>query len=230
MNVYKTVKYGNSSIRYKVTRSNKRSKTSHIIVEKNNVNVIVPENKTDQDIKKLIKTNSRWIFTKKLEQKSLSLKNEKTLLYRGKHYKFQVHKGNKNSISFKNGKFIVIMNNFSQYNLNKLYQNWITQRARLLIPKRVNVLSNKISFKAEKINIKNLKNRWGSISDDGSLNINLNLVKAPQNVLDYIIIHELCHKKIPNHSHKFWNLLSQIVPNYEYQKRWLDLNGKMIYT
>ncbi len=84
MNVYKTVKYGNSSIRYKVTRSNKRLKTSHIIVEKNSVNVIVPDNKTDQDIKKLVKTNSKWIFTKKLEQKSLSPKNEKTLLYRGK--------------------------------------------------------------------------------------------------------------------------------------------------
>lgn len=228
MNVYKTIKYGNSSIRYKVTRSNKRLKTSHIVVEKNHVNVIVPENKTDQDIQKLVKTNSRWIFTKKLEHKLIPTKNEKMLLYRGKHYKFHVHKGKKNSISFRNGKFVVTMNNFTQYNLNKLYQNWIMHRALLLIPKRVNVLSSKLSIKAEKINIKNLKNKWGSISDDGSLNINLNLVKAPQNVLDYIIIHELCHKKIPNHSHKFWNLLSQIMPNYEYQKTWLDLNGKMI--
>ena len=228
MNVYKTVKYGNSSIRYKVTRSNKRLKTSHIIVEKNSVNVIVPDNKTDQDIKKLVKTNSKWIFTKKLEQKSLSPKNEKTLLYRGKHYKFQFHKGNKNTISFKNGKFVVTMNNFTQYNLHKLYQNWITQRAMLLIPKRVNVISNKLSIKTEKINIKNLKNRWGSISDDGSLNINLNLIKAPSIVLDYIITHELCHKKIPNHSPKFWNLLFHIMPDYTSQKKWLDLNEKVI--
>jgi predicted metal-dependent hydrolase len=62
-----------------------------------------------------------------------------------------------------------------------------------------------------------------------ALAINLNLVKAPQNVLDYIITHELCHKKIPNHSNKFWNLLLQVMPNYPHYKKWLDLNGKVIF-
>jgi len=229
MNVYKTIKYGNSKIRYKVTRSNKRLKTSQIIVEKNKVNVIVPEKKSDQDIKKLIKTNSKWIFTKKLEQKSLPSKNENTLLYRGKHYKFQIHKGNKNSITFRNGRFIVTMNTFSQYNLNKLYQNWIKQKAILLIPRRVHIISNKISIKAKKINIKNLKNKWGSLSDNGSLNINSNLLKASQNVLDYVIIHELCHKKIPNHSSRYWNLVSKYMPNYAQQKKWLEMNRIQIF-
>jgi predicted metal-dependent hydrolase len=82
----------------------------------------------------------------------------------------------------------------------------------------------------KKINIKNLKNRWGSITKERQINLNLNLIKAPEDVIDYIIIHELCHFKVKGHSHKFWTYLHKYIPNYEDKVNWLAINGSNILS
>jgi predicted metal-dependent hydrolase len=76
--------------------------------------------------------------------------------------------------------------------------------------------------------MKNLRNRWGSLKKNGVLNLNLNLVKAPEDVIDYIILHELCHLKIREHSHHYWDLLHKFMPNYYDKIEWLNVNGKDI--
>ena len=84
---------------------------------------------------------------------------------------------------------------------------------------------SKFGVTPSKIVIKNLKNRWGA-TKEGKVNLNYNLIKAPENVIDYIIIHELCHFKIKKHSHQFWNLLRKFVPDYKGKNEWLEINGK----
>ena len=76
--------------------------------------------------------------------------------------------------------------------------------------------------------IKKLKNRWGSVTKSKKIVLNVNLIKAPEKIIDYIIIHELCHLKIEGHSHNFWNLLHKFVPNYEDEIKWFELNSKNI--
>ena len=71
----------------------------------------------------------------------------------------------------------------------------------------------------------NLKNRWGSLAKNKTINLNQNLLKAPEEVIDYIIIHELCHFKIKGHSHKFWDYLHKFVPDYEDHINWHAING-----
>ena len=73
--------------------------------------------------------------------------------------------------------------------------------------------------------IKNLKNRWGSLTKNSVLNLNLNLIKAPENVIDYIILHELCSLRIKEHSHHYWDLLHKFMPNYLDKIEWLKMNG-----
>ena len=63
--------------------------------------------------------------------------------------------------------------------------------------------------------LKNLKNRWGSVTKIDTINLNRNLIKAPEDIIDYIIIHELCHLKIHGHYHNFWSFLKQFVPDYQ---------------
>lgn len=82
-----------------------------------------------------------------------------------------------------------------------------------------------INVHPKKIAIKRLKNRWGSISKNDTLNLNVNLVKAPLEVIDYIIIHELCHLIIKGHSYRFWNLLKRFVIDYQDKINWLAKNG-----
>jgi len=70
-------------------------------------------------------------------------------------------------------------------------------------------------FSYNKVNIKNQKTRWGSCSKKGNLNFNYKIVHLPENILDYLIVHELCHLKEFNHSQNFWSLVSQAQPNYK---------------
>jgi predicted metal-dependent hydrolase len=80
-------------------------------------------------------------------------------------------------------------------------------------------------LKPSEVIIKNLKNRWGSATKDNVINLNVNLLKAPESVIDYIILHELCHLKIKEHSHKFWDLLHKFMPDSREKIDWLKING-----
>lgn len=68
-------------------------------------------------------------------------------------------------------------------------------------------------------------NRWGSLTRKDDIHLNFHLIKAQENVIDYIIIHELCHLKIKGHSHQFWNYLKQFVPDYEKMIKYLERNS-----
>lgn len=122
------------------------------------------------------------------------------------------------------------------YKKQLLFKDRKKQRKRLYktklkdtyLEKRTQKLASKISIKPSRIVIKLLKNRWGSATEKGVVTLNSNLLKAPKDVIDYIIIHELCHLKIKNHSQRYWNLVRKFMPNYEDQKRWLEINNVII--
>ena len=75
------------------------------------------------------------------------------------------------------------------------------------------------------ITIRNQRTRWGSCSTKGNLNFNCLLLRVPQDVLEYVVVHELCHRKEMNHSPKFWAEVERVLPNYAESKRWLKENG-----
>jgi len=87
-------------------------------------------------------------------------------------------------------------------------------------------LALKIGVKPSKVVVKNLKSRWGSAGKTGKITLNLALTRTPPRIIDYIIIHELCHLKIQGHSSRFWNLLEKYNENFDKHKNWLEINGK----
>lgn len=93
------------------------------------------------------------------------------------------------------------------------------------IPKRVKYYAEKENFVYNKITIKNLVSRWGSCSTKGNLNFNCLLMLTPDYVIDYIVVHELCHLREMNHSEKFWAEVEKIMPDYQRAKLWLKQNG-----
>jgi len=78
--------------------------------------------------------------------------------------------------------------------------------------------------------IKLLKNRCGSLTKKDITHLNFNLIKAPEDVIDYIIIHELCHLRVKGHSYQFWNYLKQFVPDYEMRIKYLERNSVNILS
>lgn len=93
------------------------------------------------------------------------------------------------------------------------------------IPKRVKYYAEKENFVYNKITIKNLVSRWGSCSTNGNLNFNCLLMLTPDYVIDYIVVHELCHLREMNHSEKFWAEVEKIMPDYQRAELWLKQNG-----
>lgn len=87
-------------------------------------------------------------------------------------------------------------------------------QAQLLAKQKVEQLNKYYNFKYRKITIRNQKTRWGSCSKKGNLSFSYRIVLLPEEITDYIIIHELCHLGEFNHSKKFWNLVRKTVPNY----------------
>ena len=100
----------------------------------------------------------------------------------------------------------------------------LAQQALEYIPKRVEYFSKIIGVTYGRITIRNQKTRWGSCSSKGNLNFNCLLMLTPPEVIDYVVVHELCHRKQMNHSKKFWAEVEKILPDYKESIKWLKLH------
>lgn len=101
----------------------------------------------------------------------------------------------------------------------------LADRALVEIPKRVAHFAPIVGVTYGGITIRNQRGRWGSCSGKGNLNFNCLLMLCPPQVLDYVVVHELCHRKEMNHSPKFWALVASVMPDYETHRAWLRENG-----
>lgn len=101
------------------------------------------------------------------------------------------------------------------------------QAAQYILP-RVAMYAERIGVSYGRITIRHQRTRWGSCSTKGNLNFNCLLMLTPPEVIDYVIVHELCHRKEMNHSARFWALVASILPEYTKQKRWLREHGGVI--
>lgn len=110
------------------------------------------------------------------------------------------------------------------FSIRAVYNLWLRNQAKLVIPERVKYLARKHDFSIGTISIRNQKTRWGSCSGKGNLSFNSKLMMFEPDVIDYVIIHELCHLKEMNHSKKFWASVEKIVPGYKEQKKKLRKN------
>lgn len=101
----------------------------------------------------------------------------------------------------------------------------LTDKALEIVPKRAEYFAKKLGVSYGRITIRNQKTRWGSCSGKGNLNFNCLLMLAPPEVLDYVVVHELCHRREMNHSDRFWKEVEKILPDYKVWKKWLKENG-----
>lgn len=104
----------------------------------------------------------------------------------------------------------------------------IKAQAAREIPPRVKILADQIGITYGRISLRWQKTRWGSCSAKGNLNFNCLLMLAPPEVRDYVIIHELCHRKELNHSPAFWKLVEQAMPEYKSCRHWLKYEGILL--
>lgn len=101
----------------------------------------------------------------------------------------------------------------------------LADKALEVIPMRVEYFANIMGVTYGNITIRNQKTRWGSCSSKGNLNFNCLLMLAPSEILDYVVVHELCHRKQMNHSKVFWLEVEKVLPDYKESIEWLKEEG-----
>ena len=101
----------------------------------------------------------------------------------------------------------------------------LKRRAAVAIPERLEYFAPLVGVDYGRVTIRSQKTRWGSCSSRGNLNFNCLLLLTPPEVLDYVVVHELCHRKHMNHSPRFWAEVERVMPGYKAAKKWLRDNG-----
>ena len=104
----------------------------------------------------------------------------------------------------------------------------LADAAMLDLPQRVRRYAPIVGVTVGRITIRNQKTRWGSCSAKGNLNFNCLLMLCPEEVRDYVVVHELCHRRELNHSPRFWAEVARIMPDYAARRKWLKTQGQSL--
>ena len=104
----------------------------------------------------------------------------------------------------------------------------LARQAKQIIPERAAYFASLVGVDYGRIAIRSQKTRWGSCSAKGNLNFNCLLMLIPAEVLDYVVVHELCHRKELNHSPAFWAEVERVLPDYKISRKWLKEHGSLL--
>ena len=113
----------------------------------------------------------------------------------------------------------------ARIHLDAAQEKELRERAKSVLAQRTAYFARQIGVTYGRITVRDQKTRWGSCSQTGNLNFNFRLILAPSEVLDYVVVHELCHRRQMNHSTQFWQEVAQVLPDYRKRKAWLTENG-----
>ena len=210
-----------------------RRKTMALKVNHRGVFIHMPSNLTLSTAKKFIAQKTAWIKLK-LKQQSLRQPITKqyidgeTLLFLGENYTLRLHQQETSPIVNKIRAELTFsgrITRLSTSTIKKTLIDWYKQQADAYLHSRTQVLAEKTGFMPRSITIKTYKARWGSCKITGDIQFNWKLMLAPPAVIDYVIVHELCHLVHHNHSASFWQLVTHHYPNVKQARRWLKESG-----
>jgi predicted metal-dependent hydrolase len=207
-----------------------RRKVKHIRISVNKdkeVKVIIPMKYPLSELEELLKKRVDWIRNKlshfdKLKNGLFSL-GENEILYLNEKYIFELIPVLKNTVRIDSSDK-KIYSGVDLLNKN-IQESWLKSEAKRIIEERIKIINKDGRYKYRKIYIRSQKTKWGNCSGNKNVSFNWRLVKAPLNVIDYLIAHEFTHLEEMNHSKMFWYKLSLVCPGYYEPNRWLKKNG-----
>lgn len=223
---------------YRVIRSHKR-KHACIRVQDSQVTVIVPESTRDERIRQLLTQKNRWIREKlKVQEAVPPVKTKEyvsgeTFAYLGRNYRLKVMEGKSEPVKLTNGYLVVrVPENDPEVLRSLRIQNkltvWYKEHALERLSEKTERYAGIIGVQPKSVGIKTFKSRWGSCSKTGNIQYNWRIIIAPHHIVDYVVVHELCHLVHHDHSDNFWRSVESVLPEFRKAKEWLKLNGRSL--
>jgi predicted metal-dependent hydrolase len=216
----------------KLIRSKRR--TIALIIERDgSFTVRAPMRAPHTAIESFIQQKVDWVT--RTRDKMKSMPRESTMerqyidgekfLFLGSSFELKLVELQKHPLHFDSG---FTLRRSAQTRGEQVFTRWYKESAFEIITERVMQYAQQYSFTPKQVKISSAKTRWGSCSPNGTLNFTWRLVMAPPDVIDYVVVHELAHLRVKNHSSKFWKEVGSIYPEYKKQRKWLRENGEKL--
>jgi predicted metal-dependent hydrolase len=187
-----------------------------------------------EEVEKIVVKRARWIkrqldyfeqFNPRTPQRQYI--GGETHLYLGRQYRLKVVAGNTDNVKLIRGYFqVALKESGTSDKVNKLLGVWYAEKAVTRFMEsfgRCWPYFERNSLPQPRLQVRHMQKRWGSLSRNGTLTLNTDLVRAPKECIDYVITHELCHLKHHDHSPAFYQLLEKVMPDWEKRKHKLEL-------
>jgi len=236
-----TIQYGNRVIQYNIKKGNRKKTVAVHINPMATITVFSPRHLDDEKIRMIVQKKARWILEKQKQVESNRYSNSmkefvsgESFPYLGKLYRLKVMKTAEDAIRkcrLVNGRFLVGINGNHEVNrtaVKRALVDWYLERAETKIKERVDRFSQQIGKTPLSIKIKNQERRWGSCSNKGTIRFNWKIIMAPLSIIDYVIVHEICHLIHPHHSPDFWQKVQSVIFDYQKRRKWLKENSLQI--
>lgn len=213
----------------------KRKTISIRIAPTGRIQVIAPMGLSNKAIEELVKSKSKWIAKKLNELEEIDYRpydrkfvDGEFFMYLGKKLYLKVGLNRdirKPSILDNNSVIYIKTPKIESDLLKELVVKWYKEKCLENIIERIDYYKEIIGVQPRKVKVKEQKKRWGSCTSRGDLLFNWRCIMAPQAIVDYIVVHEMCHLAHMNHSKEFWKLVEYIQPDFKERKAWLKKYG-----
>lgn len=237
----------NSKHIYQIRRS-RRASRARIVVTADKVEVVAPLRMPEKQIKQFMQDKLSWVENAKNKVQQhvdkiasfapQSYQQDALVPYRGKQFKLNIKPGQKKQIAISfDAAFTVhvpenVHTSLSPEELSNHIRlaltRWMAKSAAEQAQKTLDHFMPLYQLRPRSITIKTQKSRWGSCGIHNDINLNWLLILAPEEVFEYVLIHELCHISERNHSSAFWALVAKYCPDYKQQRLWLKQNGSSL--
>ena len=222
------------AIAYEVVRS-RRSTTDIIIERDGRVVVRAPDWADDEQVKSIVESRHYWIWKGLAEWRDLNAsrvfreyKNGEGFLYLGRAYRLLFVSEQDEPLQLRNGRFTLRRDRVEQGGMaaaKAAFRNFYTAKGFERLRGRVDYYAPKVGVAPIGLDVRELGHRWASCSASGKLSFHWKCVMAPQTIIDYIVVHELCHFHHRDHTDGFWNEVDKVMPDFGERKAWLRKNG-----
>jgi predicted metal-dependent hydrolase len=228
----RAVAYGKASIDFSLSYGDR--KTLEIAVHPDQTVVVkAPLGTDDEAIRARVARRAGWIikqqvFFRQFEPRTPERRyvGGETHLYLGRHYRLKISRGNRDAVKLTRGYFeIEIRGDVSSEKVKCLLERWYRDKAAERFRESLDCCCShfeKHSPAKPRIQVKRMQKRWGSLSANGMLTLNADLIRASRECIDYVITHELSHLRYKNHGPEFYRFLEKVMPDWEKRKHKLE--------
>jgi predicted metal-dependent hydrolase len=222
-----------SSVPYRIRRSD-RARHARIVVAPDGVEVVVPQRFPMRKVEPFVEEKRRWIerTLRKMRESELEvgrpeLEDGGEVPYLGERLllRVRIEPGRVRPHVKRRGPVLTAAIGTEPGALRDALERWYRKQARLEVEPRLDDAVDRVGAGYTSLQIRAQQTRWASCSSSGAMSFNWRLLLAPEEVLDYVVEHEVAHLEVHDHSDRFWDLLAERCPDYEEHERWLRRHG-----